>query len=68
VNYCSGRNKNLSVAWFDYQKAFDSVPHSWVEKSMDLVGVNVEFLIFGKLSMEQLDIRLPLKTKQEIIQ
>ena len=28
---CRRRNKNLSIAWIDYQKAFDSVPHSWVE-------------------------------------
>jgi hypothetical protein len=25
---CRRRNKNLSIAWIDYQKAFDSVPHS----------------------------------------
>jgi len=29
---CRRRNKNLSIALIDYQKAFDSVPHSWVEK------------------------------------
>jgi hypothetical protein len=34
------RNQNLSMAWIDCQKAFDSVPHSWVEKSIELVGVN----------------------------
>ena len=28
---CRRRNKNLSRAWIDYQKVFDSVPHSWVE-------------------------------------
>jgi len=37
---CKRRNKNLSVAWIDYQKAFDSVPHSLVEKSIEMVGVN----------------------------
>jgi len=37
---CRRRNKNLSIAWIDYQKAFESVPHSWVEKSIALVGVN----------------------------
>jgi hypothetical protein len=26
------RRKNLNMAWIDYQKAFDSVPHSWIEK------------------------------------
>jgi hypothetical protein len=25
------RNKNLSIAWIYYQKAFHSDPHSWVE-------------------------------------
>ena len=29
---CRTRNKNLSMAWIAYQKAFDSVQHSWVEK------------------------------------
>lgn len=24
------RNKNISVAWVDYSKAYDSVPHSWL--------------------------------------
>jgi hypothetical protein len=37
---CRRRNKNLSIAWIDYQKAFGSVPHSWVENSIELVGVN----------------------------
>ena len=39
---CKTRNKNLSVAWIDYQKAFGGIPHSWVEKSIRLVGVNSE--------------------------
>jgi hypothetical protein len=38
--YSRRRNKNLRIAWIDYQKAVDSVPHSWVEKSIELVGVN----------------------------
>jgi hypothetical protein len=28
---CRRRNKNLSIAWIYYQKAFHSDPHSWVE-------------------------------------
>jgi hypothetical protein len=34
------RKKNLSIAWIDYQKACDSVPQSWTEKSIELLGVN----------------------------
>jgi len=43
---CRRRNKNLSIAWIDYQKAFYSVPHSWVEKSIALVGVNSKIVRF----------------------
>ena len=43
------RNKNLSIAWIDYQKAFDRVPRSWVEKSIELVGVNSKIVRFCKL-------------------
>jgi len=50
---CRRRNKILSIAWNDYQKAFDSVPHSWVEKSIELVGVNSKIVRFCKLSVEK---------------
>ena len=44
--YSRRRNKNLSIAWINYQKAFDSVPHSWVGKSIELVGVNSKIVRF----------------------
>jgi hypothetical protein len=28
---CWRRKENLIRVWIDYQKAFDNVPHSWVE-------------------------------------
>jgi hypothetical protein len=43
---CRRRNKNLGIAWIDYQKAFDSVPRSWVEKSRALVGENRKIVRF----------------------
>ena len=27
---CKRRMKNLSVAWIDYIKAYDVVPHTWI--------------------------------------
>jgi hypothetical protein len=33
------RKTNLRIAWIDYQKAH-IVPHSWIEKSIELLGVN----------------------------
>ena len=31
-----GKKKNISFAWIDYQKAYDSVPHTWIEKVLHL--------------------------------
>jgi len=50
------------------QKAFDSFPHSWVEKSIELVGMNSKIVRYCKLSMEKWNTRLILKTKQEVMQ
>ena len=63
---CRKRNKNLSIAWIDYQKAFDSVTLSRVEKSIALAVVNTKIVRFCKLSMEKWNTRLILKTKQEL--
>jgi len=46
---CRRRNKKLSIAWIDYQNSFDSIPHSWVETSIPLVGVNRKIVGFCKL-------------------
>jgi hypothetical protein len=55
---CKRRNKNLSIAWIDYQEASDSIPHSLAEKSLKLVRVNSKFVRFCKLSVEELNTRL----------
>jgi hypothetical protein len=62
------RKKNLSIAWIDYQKAFDSVPHIWIEKSFELLGLNNKIINFFKSSMEKWSTRLQLKTNQELWQ
>ena len=62
------RNKNVRIAWIDYQKASDSVSHRWAEKSTELVRVNSKIVRFCKLAMEKWNIRLHLKTNQEVMQ
>ena len=39
---CKRGEKNLSMAWIDYQKAFDRVPHSWIIKSLELIGLIIK--------------------------
>ena len=34
------KEKNLSIFWIDYQTAFESVPHSCVDKSIEMVGLS----------------------------
>jgi len=46
---CRRRNKNLCIAWIGYQKAFDIVPLTWVEKSIVLVGLNSKIVRFCQL-------------------
>ena len=36
------------MAWIDYQKAFDRVPHSWIIKSLQLIGINHKVISFTK--------------------
>ena len=33
------RNKNLAMAWIDYKKVYDMVPHSWIKECLYLFGV-----------------------------
>ena len=30
------KKKNLSTAWIDYKKAFDSVPHDWIVETLKI--------------------------------
>ena len=65
---CRRRNKNLGISWIDYQKTFDNVTLSWVEKPIALVGVNSQIVRLCKLSMEKWNTMLILKTTQEVMQ
>ena len=39
IKNCKRRHKNLSIAWIDYRKAYDMVPHSWIIECLDMIGV-----------------------------
>lgn len=34
------RKRNLSMAWIDYQKAFDSVPHTWLLSILEIYRIH----------------------------
>jgi hypothetical protein len=45
------RRNNLNITLIDHQKAFDNALHSWIEKSIELRGVNDKMVKFCKLSV-----------------
>ena len=45
------RKTNLHVAWIDYKKAFDSLPHSWIAKCLEIVGVSGNIRQFRRVAM-----------------
>ena len=36
---CKRRHTNLAMAWIDYRKAYDMIPHSWIRECLKLFGV-----------------------------
>ena len=57
---CKRRGRNLSMACIDYRKAFDSVPHSWIKRCMELYKVsdNVRSFLEKQMSKWETDITL----------
>ena len=58
---CKNQKRSLSTAWIDYRKAFDSVPHSWILKSMELTKLSPTLINFMKLTMSNWKTDLYLK-------
>ena len=48
---CRKGHTNLGIAWIDYKKADDMVPHSWILECLELVQVSDNILKFVKRSM-----------------
>ena len=49
---CKRRHTNLAMAWVDYRKAYDMVPHSWIVECMEIFGIaeNVKEFLTGSMS------------------
>jgi hypothetical protein len=65
---CKSRKKSLSMAWIDYQKAFDRVTHSWIIKSLELIGNNNKVIAFTKKAMIYWRTRMRLHAENELIE
>ena len=45
------RRTNLAMAWIDYKKAYDSVPHSCIPECLRLYKINPRLVTFIRQSM-----------------
>jgi len=56
------------MAWIDYQKAFDRVSHSWIIKSLELIGTNYKVISFTKKVMIYWRTHMRLHTENKLIE
>ena len=59
--------RNLHMGYVDYQKAFDSIPHSWLLKVLQIYGIDPKVVHFFKETMKRWTTRLQLKTEGGIM-
>ena len=52
LNDCKKRHNSLRMAWIDYKKAHDMIPHSWILESLPLVQVSENIVEFIRKSMK----------------
>ena len=57
--------KDLSIAWIDYQKAFDSVPHDWIIQSLKMHKFDDVTINFFKETMNKWKTNLIFGCKDE---
>ena len=59
--------KNLFMAWIDYKKAFDSVPHSWLIETMEIYKVSPKITQLIKEMMPKWKTTLTLRNDEKTI-
>ena len=58
IKNCKRRKTNLSMAWIDYKKAYDMIPHSWILECLKMVGVDEKVITMLENSMGQWKVML----------
>lgn len=61
------RKSAIHMAYIDYQKAFDSVPHSWLGEILELYRIEDHICKFLMHAMKRWKTNLLLRTKNNII-
>lgn len=61
------KRRDLSVAWIDFQKAFDSVPHKYLRWILKSIGLHPAIRLLLKKLMNNWSIKYELKTIKGIV-
>ena len=62
------RKKNLSTVWIDYKKAFDSLPHFWILKCLQMYKIHPVLITFIEESMNQWETNMTLVHKEGVLE
>jgi len=54
------------MAWTDYQKASDRVPHIWIIKCLEIIGINTKVIPFTKKVMGYWRTHMRLHAENEL--
>ena len=65
---CKKRKNNLSTAWIDYKKAFDSVPHSWILKCLQMYKIHPVLITIIEEGMSQRKTNMTLVHKEGVLE
>ena len=65
---CKKRHTNLAMAWIDYKKAYDMVPHSWISECLEMFGIanNVQDFLNNSMKSWKLELNASGKTLGEV--
>ena len=52
------RHTSLAIAWIDYKKAYDMVPHSWFSECLEMFGIanNVQDFLNNSIKSWKLEL------------
>ncbi|KAL0809154.1 hypothetical protein ABMA28_011389 [Loxostege sticticalis] len=67
LKHSTSHNRNLSMAYIDYKKAFDSVPHSWLLEVLKLYKIDPMIISFLENAMANWKTSLYLTTNSNKI-
>lgn len=66
MNQARTKQQNLYMAYVDYKKAFDSVPHSWLIEVLKIYKINDKLIKFLAQTMKNWKTRLQINTTQGV--